>query len=858
MNDRGSSNPGFDASAHAPGVRTAREQVEAARLRRDRLIAAGVLPTELAEPAAALPIKDFSGYTLLREIHRGGQGVVYQALQQSTHRKVAVKVLLEGAYASKSARQRFEREIELVASLRHPNVISVFHSDQTEDGLRFCVMDYVRGLPLTRYVRDNQLSLEEALKLFATVCEAVNHAHQKGVIHRDLKPSNILVDVEGVPRVLDFGLAKLVCGTGFSTGEPSIMTMTGQVVGTLPYMSPEQTRGNPEEIDTRTDVYALGVLLYEMLTGRYPYPVVGEMADVLRHIAQTEPTPPSRAWTAESGIAASQPAGFIRKFTGWKPVPHEVQTIVLKALAKERDRRYQSAGELARDIGHYLAGEPIEAKRDSTLYVFRKQLRRHKAAVASVAAVFVVLVAGIIVSTSLYFRAETARAEQARERQRAEEGKVLAEAERNRAQLAEASAAAQADRAEKEAQTARQTTDFLVGLFEVSDPSQALGNTITAREILDRGVKKIGEELKDQPLVRATLQDTMGRVYTSLGLYEPAEELLREALATRRNLLGNEHPDVATSLYNLAAVLVMFQGNYAGAEQTAREALAIRRRVFGDEHKEVADSLDQLAGVLSDTRNYAEAEQLYHQALAINLKLFGDDHEQTMNTLHNLARLYFFQRKDGDAEPMFREVHAWERKHWPDGHPDMAITLDHLGAIVDRKGQHDEAERLAREALAINRKYLGPEHPLLAAHLCSVGTFAERRGDFEEVERLARESLSIYDAAKFLSDDWVRIHAKGLLGGVAAHRGQFIEAEPMLLQAYDVLMARTGFTGSKRLAFERIVRMYELWDAAEPGKGYDAQAAEWREKLRALQAATQAATTQSAAAQASQSGGERH
>jgi serine/threonine protein kinase len=561
MNEPGSSNSAYDPTGHAPGVRTAREQVEAARLRRERMIAAGELPTVKADACVSLPIKDFPGYTLLREIHRGGQGVVYQALQESTHRKVAIKVLLEGAYASKSARQRFEREIELVASLRHPNVISVFHSDQTEDGLRYCVMDYVRGLPLTRYVRDNQLSLEDALRLFATVCEAVNHAHQKGVIHRDLKPSNILVDVEGVPRVLDFGLAKLVGGA-----EQSLVSMTGQVVGTLPYMSPEQTRGNPEEIDTRTDVYALGVVLYELLTGRYPYPVIGPAADVLHHIVHTEPTPPSRAWTADSGIQCGRSSARLRPFGTSSssrlgrlhfrrfpaaPIDDEVRTLVLKALAKERDRRYQSAGELARDIGHYLAGEPIEAKRDSTLYVLGKQLRRYRAAVASVAAVFVVLVAGIIVSTSLYFRAETARAEQARERQRAEEGKVLAEAERNRAQVAEVSAAAQADRAEKEAQTARQTTDFLVGLFEVSDPSQALGNTITAKEILDRGVKNIGDELKDQPLVRATLQDTMGRVYTSLALYEPAEVLLREALATRRNLLGNDHPDVATSLYNL-------------------------------------------------------------------------------------------------------------------------------------------------------------------------------------------------------------------------------------------------------------------------------------------------------------------
>ncbi|HRX86392.1 MAG TPA: protein kinase [Phycisphaerae bacterium] len=412
--------------------------------------AADQLPTVALESArsdagAALTL---DGYEVVRELHRGGQGIVFQAVQQSTRRKVAIKVLLEGPHAAPAARRRFDREIELVASLKHPNIISIFHSGTTGDRHAFCVMDYVRGVSLTEYVRREQPNLEDALRLFVKVCDAVNYAHQRGVIHRDLKPSNILVDGEGEPKVLDFGLAKLIGGP-----EQTLVSLTGQVVGTLPYMSPEQTQGNPDRIDTRTDVYSLGVVLYEMLTGQYPYPVVGQLADVLRHITETEPAPPTRCWRADSGIRKRSAR---RWRAGECPIDDEVQTIVLRTLAKERERRYQSAGELARDVERYLVDEPIEAKRDSGWYLLRKQLRRYRWPVTVAAGFLALIIIGLAVSLNLWMAARAAR--------------IVAE----QAQRKEAEQRAAAIEHAEDAQAARAEAEYQAFLANLSAASQAL------------------------------------------------------------------------------------------------------------------------------------------------------------------------------------------------------------------------------------------------------------------------------------------------------------------------------------------------------------------------------------------------
>ncbi len=334
--------------------------------------------TDAAFTVAGAPT--IEGYRIVDEIHRGGQGVVYRALQTRTKREVAIKILLEGALATRSARLRFEREIELVAKLKHSNIIAIFHSGQTASGMAYCVMDYISGRRLDEHVREEALGIDSVIGLFRDICRAVSYAHQKGIIHRDLKPSNIIVDHDGTPKVLDFGLAKQLDNEG------DMLSMTGQIMGTLPYMSPEQVKGNHAEVDTRTDIYALGIILYQLLTGQFPYAVDGQMADVLKNIAESAPTPPMEQWSAALGVIAKSSRRFRLSSC---PIDDDVQTIILRCLAKEADRRYQSAAALADDLERYLQGEAIEAKRDSRLYVVRKFIARNK--VASVVAAALVM-----------------------------------------------------------------------------------------------------------------------------------------------------------------------------------------------------------------------------------------------------------------------------------------------------------------------------------------------------------------------------------------------------------------------------------------------------------------------------------
>ncbi|MEQ9616761.1 MAG: serine/threonine-protein kinase [Phycisphaerales bacterium] len=502
----------------------------------ERLIARARAQASAARSSTLIDPNAIPGYEIVREIHRGGQGVVHLAIQRSTKRKVALKVLHAGPAQGSRGRTRFEREVELLGRLDHPNIVSVLDSGEI-DGWFYYAMDYVSGLPLDVYVKEHEPTMEEALRLFAQICETINAAHLRGIIHRDLKPANILIGADAQPHIVDFGLAKIAIGEVADDTSVRLMSMTGEFIGSLPWASPEQAGGSPEAIDVRTDVYSLGVILYQMLTsGRFPYEVIGNMREVLDNILRAQPVRPS---------------------TIRRQINNELETIVLMALAKERDRRYQSAGELGRDVERYLSGRPIQAKRDSGWYLVTKTLGAHKAAVA-VASVFAAMVlVSAVLMTVLYTRAEDARLETAAALARATEAAAAEQVER--------------ERAERHFGAVREMARTF--LFDFHESIENTRGTTRSQELIVTEaleyLRRIMGETPDDPGLLREVADAYDRVgdiqgglsEQHLGDTDAAESSYDAALEIRRRLLeripddARSHADVASSRVRLGAVM---------------------------------------------------------------------------------------------------------------------------------------------------------------------------------------------------------------------------------------------------------------------------------------------------------------
>ena len=766
-------------------------------------------------------------YRVLELLGEGGMGTVYQAEQKSPQRIVALKVIKPGA-ASYELLRRFEQEAAALGRLQHPGIAQIYEAGTADSGFGpqpYFAMEFIHGRQLLGYAEEKRLDTRQRLALMAEVCEAVHHAHQRGIIHRDLKPGNILVDQHGQPKILDFGVARVTDSDAQATRQ----TDMGQLIGTLAYMSPEQVLADPLALDIRSDVYALGVILYELLASKLPYAIDGKaIHEVVQAIREEEPTPLS---------------SIHRSYRG------DINTIVAKALEKDKARRYASAADLAADIRRHLTDEPIVARPASTAYQLHKFARRHKGLVAATAAVFLALVAGVVASTLEAVRAH--RAERAAEEQR--------------------------NRANQEAAVARAVSDFLQNdiLAQASAANQAgpaakPDPDIKVRTALDRAAARIQGRFDEQPELEAAIQDTIGRTYFQLGLfpqartqleralglyertlgpenpktlttmsrlgrtawlqgeYAEAETLLGRALGVQQRVLSPDHPDTLYSMNNLGNVY-RAQGKDPQAETLYSQTLEARRRVLGPEHPDTLTSINNLANVYWTQGKYAPAEALYHQAMDIQRRVQGAEHPDTLLSMTNLADAYARQGKYAQAEALFTPTLEISRRVLGRDHPRTLDLLSNMAAMYMGQGQYALAEAHEAEALAGRRLTLGSEHPETMTWAADLALYLLAQGKFRESERLSREVLAFN--LKDQPDDWQRFRAESLLGASLAGLKKYAEAEPLLLAGHRGMVERQGRMGWMGVANrhymdrarEWIVELYQAWGKPE-------RAAAWRER----------------------------
>jgi serine/threonine protein kinase len=774
-------------AAHDPGLRT---------------------PVFVREPVppAASPLPRYVGpYEILKQLGEGGMGVVYLAEQrQPIHRRVALKVIKLGM-DTQAVMARFEAEREALALMNHPHVARVIDAGATEQGRPYFVMEYVEGVPINQFCDQQRLTLAERLHLFMQVCQVVQHAHQKGIIHRDLKPSNILVSVEsdpplsplrkgggatgrqGVVKVIDFGIAK---ATQQKLTDHTFATEQGVLVGTPSYMSPEQADPLSRDIDTRTDIYSLGVILYELLVGVLPVnPDLlrrAALSEVQRLIREVDPPKPSsrvsdslsepRASTR--GLAAvderealphgrgsahdmadrrkTDPKSLIRQVRG------DLDWIVMKCLEKDRTRRYETANALVMDLQRYLNHEPVSAGPPSRSYRIRKFVRRNKGAVTAAALVAFALTGGLVSTSVMFARARSAEERERAERMRAEEGEAVA----NKARA----------RSEQALGEAEQVTQFLTEMISAADPWEQRID-VTVREVLDRSAATAGEKFSGKPLLEARVQRTLGQTYFNLGLLDLAQQHVAQAAVLYARELGREDPSAVNAANTLAQIL-KDQGRFSQAEAALRSTLEIQRRLRGDENLETLRTQLILAVDLGRQGRYAEAEELYRKTLEVRLRVTGEEHLDTVACMEGLGISLSQQGRYLEGETYFRKALETLQRFVRQDHPDILGVMGNLANNLNHQGRLSEAEDLFRSTLEMKRRVLGANHQDAIATLQGLARNLEQQGRFAESEEHFRQT--IVDLTRVLGAEhdqtlWSMHH----LASTLLSQGRYAQAEEL-------------------------------------------------------------------------------
>jgi eukaryotic-like serine/threonine-protein kinase len=685
-------------------------------------------------------------YRLVKKLGEGGMGQVWLSEQSSPVRRQVALKLIRGGIFSSGLLQRFQAERQSLAIMDHPAIAKVFDAGTTAQGQPYFVMEYVEGLPITTHCDLKKLSVTQRLRLFIEVCDGIQHAHQKAIIHRDIKPANILVvEVDGkpTPRIIDFGLAKALVPA--ESGD-MLLTQVGAILGTPGYTSPEQADPTIRDIDTRTDVYSLGVILYELLTGSLPFDLQGfkkqSFDKILRRLREKDPPIPSARASKESKASSSH-----AESRGTTPkqlttlLRGDLDWITMKALDRDRNRRYGTPLEVAADIQRYLQNRPVVARPASAGYRVQKYIRRNRVTISVVSGALVLLVAFTAVQ------------------------------------------AIQLRRITRERDRANRVTDFMTTMFKVSDPSESRGNSVTAREILDKSSKEIESGLAKDPQLQAQMMNVMGEVYLNLGLYDSAKSLLQQAIAIRQKLFGLRNRETLDSMDKLAWLL-QEQGRPEEAEKIERQILPIRMELFGPEDRDTLSSQANLANDLCDEGKYAESEQIDRQAIAVRRRIAPDD-PMTPMEMSNLAITISQAGRYREAEQIHLEALAIINRTVGPNHPFAIKVRSNLADDYDKEGRFSEAEQITRETLEVRRRVLGPEHLDTLQNSGDLGTLLYEQGRYQEAEQIHRDTLASQKRFSSADRPQTLLTMDNLANDLAAlHR--YPEAEQLSREAWEI------------------------------------------------------------------------